>query len=330
MSRRQSNEADVRRALERALGRHLAKSDWDYLVDKHYVSDLIDDFQELEELVATVRELTRFGATELDLSGLSSAWNVAGEVFEPRSHERALAAALAKVARADEDLRAYRKKEIGDRVLGPEESISWITAHLADEARPGIIGPITLDYQTPRRAYMDVAQDAELEYLSADRSRTRVVRVRRGGRLDRLRELSRVLSARYGWVRAEAVRFVLSGEPPSAPLVRTGLWPASDGPTAASRIVLSINVVATPREVAKVYGRARRQLLSRTPRKLSDKHFALAEFSAREGTGASWRERMEAWNGEHPDWGYDRPANFSRDCVAAERRILYPPLSPRG
>lgn len=327
MSRYRS-EAAVRKALERALGRRLAESDWDYLVDKRHVSELIDDLQELDELVATVRELTRFGATEPDLSGLSSAWNVAGDVFEPRAHERATAAALAKVARADEDLRDFRKKEIGDRVLGPEESVSWITAHLADEARPGTIGPITLDYQTPRRAYMDVAQGAELEYLSADRSRTRVVRVRRGGRLDRLRKLSRILAARYGWVRAEAVRFVLTDEPPSAPLVRTGLWPAFDGPTAASRIVLSINVVATPREVAKAYGRARRQLLSRTPRKLSDKHLALAEFSAREGVGASWRERMEEWNAERPDWAYDRPANFSRDCVAAERRILFPPMSP--
>ncbi len=329
MSRYRS-EADVRRALERALGRPLAESDWDYLVDKRHVSELIEGYQELEQLVATVRELTRFGATELDLSGLSSAWNVSGEVFEPRAHEQALAAALAKVARADEDLRAYRRKEIGDRVLAPQESVSWIIAHLADEARSGTIGPITLDYQTPRRAYIDATQGTELEYLSADRSRTRVVRVRRGGRLDRLRKLSRVLSARYGWVRAEAVRFVLSGEPPSAPLVRTGLWPASDGPAAASRILLSINVVATPREVAKAYGRARRQLLSRTPRKLSDKHLALAEFSTREGTGASWRERMKAWNRDHSEWAYDRPANFGRDCVAAERRILYPPVSPGG
>ena len=322
------SEAEARRALEHALGRALAEYDWDYLVEKHHVSELIDGFQELEGLVATVRELSRFGATEPDLAGLSSAWNVAGEVFEPRSHERALAAALAKAARADEDLRAYRRKEIGDRVLGPEESESWITAHLADEARPGTIGAIMLDYQTPRRAYMDVTHGAELEYLSADRSRTRVVRVIRGGRLDRLRKLSRALAARYGWVRAEAVRFVLSDEPPSSPLVRTALWPAFHGPTAASRIVLSINVVATPREVAKAYGRARRQLLSRTPRRLSDKHLALAEFSTREGVGASWRERMEVWNGEHPDWAYERPANFSRDCVAAERRILSPPMSP--
>ncbi|MEX1265093.1 MAG: hypothetical protein WEE66_14365 [Actinomycetota bacterium] len=81
--------------------------------------------------------------------------------------------------------------------------------------------------------------------------------------------------------------------------------------------MLSINVVATPREVAKAYGRARRQLLSRTPRRLSDKHLALAEFSEREGVGTTWRERMEVWNGEHPDWAYERPANFSRDCVAA-------------
>src|SRR6266545_6813845 len=109
MSRYRS-EADVRRALERALGRPLAESDWDYLVDKRHVSELIEGYQELEQLVATVRELTRFGATELDLSGLSSAWNVSGEVFEPRAHEQALAAALAKVARADEDLRAYRRK----------------------------------------------------------------------------------------------------------------------------------------------------------------------------------------------------------------------------
>jgi hypothetical protein len=322
------SEAEVRRALERELGRPLAESDWDYLVAKNHVSELIDDFQELEELVATVRELTRFGATEPDLSGLSAGWNVAGDVFQPRSHERALAAALAKVARADEDLRDYRRKEIGDRVLDPEESESWITAHLADEARLGTIGPITLDYQTPRRAYMDVDQGAQLEYLSADRSRTRVVRVRRGGRLDRLRKLSRVLAARYGWVRADAVRFVLSDEPPSAPMLRMGLWPAFEGPTAASRIVLSINVVATPREVAKIYGHARRQLLARTPRRLSDKHLALAEFFTRERVGATWRERMEVWNGEHPDWAYDRPANFSRDCVAAERRILFPPMSP--
>ncbi len=91
-----------------------------------------------------------------------------------------------------------------------------------------------------------------------------------------------------------------------------------------SRITLTIDPALSPREVADHYASVRRRFTGRRNREITSKHLRLALFAADKTKGSSFKQRMAAWNDEHPQWSYSRVTNFARDCAQARRRLLYP------
>jgi hypothetical protein len=91
-----------------------------------------------------------------------------------------------------------------------------------------------------------------------------------------------------------------------------------------SVIHLAIDPGMSPKEVTESYLEARKSLLGTRHRDLSEKHLALAVFIAIQPLELSWPERMAQWNHLFASrgWGYSQVANFSHDCLQAQRRLL--------
>jgi hypothetical protein len=147
-----------------------------------------------------------------------------------------------------------------------------------------------------------------------------------GGVLDELRLVSEMLARRYGWHVSQAVLFVLTGQIPLVPPIKTELRlirPLTSG----SRVILSIDPDTAPEELAAHFRRARRALRGGAYRPLSEKHAFLAFFVARRPRRERWARRMDAWNAAYPQWRYERVTNFSRDALQSQRRLVRPHLA---
>lgn len=105
-----------------------------------------------------------------------------------------------------------------------------------------------------------------------------------------------------------------------------------------SRIAMTIDPMASPREVMVAYSHQRQRVIGpgRKPKALSEKHLALAVFTA-ERADDDWTELLAAWNKAAKDlaarndqpsakWTYRSTdlGNFKRDAVLAQERLLYP------
>jgi len=100
------------------------------------------------------------------------------------------------------------------------------------------------------------------------------------------------------------------------------------GPAAFARIALTVDPATTPREVAAVYAKHRRELVGRRYRPLSEKHLALLAFGAEERAKVpptKWKAIFAQWNGEHPKWQYTSAHLLARDWRVARARVLRPP-----
>jgi hypothetical protein len=144
-----------------------------------------------------------------------------------------------------------------------------------------------------------------------------------GGKLEQLRRLSVWLANQYGWTEAQATTFIVTGLPPlRLPItVRTEQKERLPG---LSVIQLTVDPGVSPKEVADAYLEERKRLLGTRHRDLTEKHLALAVFVATQPPQRSWADRMVLWNklSAGRGWGYTQVANFSHDCLQAQRRLL--------
>src|SRR5262249_41097344 len=157
-------------------------------------------------------------------------------------------------------------------------------------------------------------------------------KVKPGGPADlrRLDTLCRDLADVYAWTSVEAEGFVLTGS--VVPLVRPlAVQMAYRIIPALTRLVLTVDPLVPPSEVAAFYRFIRRFVLSRRTRRISAKHAELAAFVALRPRAEQWRETMRRWNATHRQSDqYDHVSNFRRDGGRAKKRLLSPPeLAPR-
>lgn len=196
------------------------------------------------------------------------------------------------------------------------------------ELRSDTRGLYTAPALTLSAAGVDRAPDfylKQLEYSSTESRWSRSVATTHGGLLDHLRELSEWLSDLCQWRRVEATHFVLTGEAPFIePIaIKVGLSDFRRG-----AIDLEIDPVVSSQQVARVYRRLRRGILSaERTRELSEKHLQLAAFSIEHDAPNSWANRMTAWNKANPKWRYGRVTNFQRDYTNARKKLRLKPLN---
>ena len=259
----------------------------------------------------------------------------------------ALSVLFAKEAAEDREVKDFREVVLGDKLLRWDEVPGWIKKQARKEKRESRLThwltiPVSSeDFDTDVKGALTFRPPLKLREIEPsvgyglsvktlayvgpkDRSTLREP-TSPGGNLEKLKNLSESLAKSFCWQEAQATVFVLTG---ITPQVSTQMVARQINPSAANRIVLTLDPALTDKEVAAVYRKARRRLLKKDKqgkarfRLQSEKHLRLAIFDAEhEGT---YLKKMNVWNKQFPKWEYEHLSNFIRDCKKAKERLLKP------
>lgn len=247
---------------------------------------------------------------------------------------------VADEAKKDPSVAKFRQNVLSDQLIRPGGVPQWVRRQGAKDGAPtvSVLVPLPSGITLKSRQNAGVIEltpstkitvstttpvagtwTDELAYRAGNR--TRLVPVRSGGVLDELRQISEMLSARFGWRAAEATGFVLSGSVPSISMLsaQTEIW---DIP-ALRRLILRIDPAMSPRQLMLNYRSQRTAALAAKSRSIGEKHLKLALFKATRPAGETCAQSAAVWNQRYPQWSYKQlSTNFCRDALRARRRIL--------
>jgi Sulfotransferase family len=253
-------------------------------------------------LARDIRQLARRVRIPLNKRGGEGAVPVAPLLSSrPSGRQEIVSFLLAQEATTQADVKAFRVEFLQGRLLRLQDVTAWVRQHAKEAAAETHCGI--------------------LEYLGREAWPLREP-IAEGGVLDRLRLLGSDLAQRYGWHPAQATTFVLSGLSPIVSRIRStavGSVPFSS----TLRIVLEVDPIVTPRDLAAHYRRARARETQGRRADATDKQYALALFVA-EHAGLDWVELTRIWNGDFPDSAYKDAEAFQREAVSARRKLLDP------
>lgn len=344
---------DIRRDLERELGRPIKNKVWNDLMTDRWVHEVEEGEADIAALARRVRRLVGiYGdaySSKVDTPRTVPSSRGEPEAKGSRGREEVISRLLAADATNDQRVRAFRAEVLDDSQLNRDEVEAWIERQAQADGPPSawLSVPVPPEYNLkasekgattePPLTVSDerpavLVQRRYLSYLShsesPDSDPRREVPTADAGALGRLRQLSEALALRYGWDEALATNFVLTGEIPLAPLIETRTS-VPHPLTALARISLTIDPALSPREVADHYRRIRGEIVGARHRKQGEKHMRLATFTAARPAGESLRKSMAAWNKEYPRWKQKTESNFGRDCKRAIKRLLHPDYGPK-
>jgi hypothetical protein len=218
---------------------------------------------------------------------------------------------------------AFHRDVLRGRWLAVDEVTTWI------ERQRQIQGPVGSRRPSGRTARSGIRVPL-LAWADPDAAWTSWVATKRGSRLDRLRRISEALSRFYGWPPAGATLFVLTGRAPQHQAIRTTVRHRTPLQV-RSRVVLEIDPMSTPADVADEYRRVRRLHFGTRLRRLSDKHAQLAMFHlAHQDLGPS--EALATWNRTWPPFRYRSLSAFrrdGRDALVRLREMSLRPIAPQ-
>lgn len=199
------------------------------------------------------------------------------------------------------------REAVGGKPLGVGEAKRWLRGHA--------LKPSGYNVSLPKRLRLEVGETS----VGLNPSHPEV------------RLFSDAVASLSTWEQAQAVGFILCGFPPTLSPVGVAVSYRVD-PT-EDRIILEVRRGATVAEVIGAFRRARTlvraagrespALRSRAKfrsRQPSAKTCNLAVFVARTAE-LSWKERMERWNAEFPEWRYKTVSRFNPDGLAAYRTV---------
>jgi hypothetical protein len=301
-------EQDVYEALKKRNGREPDHQIWNYLKENFYVHEAIeapdsetgmravfkgyDDLAKLRSLQRKSRQQDR---------------NVHREL--PDERLKYLSKILAWDAAQELAVIDFRRELLGGQLLSPDKIKDWIVSMASKEGMTIEVVMELLYYGVP---------DDKWQYS---------IPVAKGGVLERLRELSKYLGSKYNWQEAQATTFVISGLIPLLPLAqstlnlnRRSLYPAHD------TVTIKLSPHLSPKEVANIYSKARRKLMTngqKRNRPITKKHLELAVFYHTH-QGMKWAEIKNLWNKEYTKYRYTGlgVTNFARDAKYARDRLL--------
>jgi hypothetical protein len=241
----------------------------------------------------------------------------------------------------------FRHDVLNNQLLAPDKVKAWIEdiANKEQSNNPSI-GRMELTIQRPPgiklrptnrglipepplvidKAGMITGASWELLYYSVPGDKWQYsVFVPWGGILEKLKGISEDLHKQYTWQKAQATNFVLTGAIPLLSLCYSTLSFSSPY-FALSTITMKVSPHLSPKEVARIYARARNSLIKfyghERNRPMSKKHLELAVFYHTH-QGMKGAEMMSAWNKEHPEYKrYDQVTHFARDAKHAHDRLV--------
>lgn len=149
--------------------------------------------------------------------------------------------------------------------------------------------------------------------------------VRTDGPLYRLKRIAYDLWDRYGWLEADAVTFVLTGQPGRTFRASWIVHYYLAGDSPRQYMVLTLDPALSPGDVEALYRHIRTHERVTRWRPLSSRVRTLVEhaYSARNGEQPTdWRTLWLHWNAAYPQWAYDNEAAMRRACSRAVKKLL--------
>lgn len=329
---RLDTEDDVREALGKMLGHPVDPNVFNYLHRHTYLIDEVqlgahdDALEQLHEAYCGFVQLTRREQPRRK--------RIVREVT-PDGHWEWIASVFAQEADEDPLVQRFRARWLPDGLLEPHEVGDWIrvrakedgspttwltvpvppgTQVLLERGRGSLRPPLVIDEITDRTPW-----EARWVWWAEKRGVEEACGVTLGGVLGHLWEMVGYLTAVFDWSESAATMFVLTGKAPALPPIRYHFSPRG----IRTRLQLDVDVDVPPEKLAAVYRRLRQKARPGRSRPPSAKIQALVSFVLDHPKG-SWSDRMTVWNGEHPEWEYSYPSNFSRDFHRARRRLYRP------
>ena len=341
MTERLDSPEDICRALTGRLGREPDPDVWQLLLDDEYVAGTIslgsgadDALYSMDELLDRYRRLREFAKTVRGREG-STPRRTPPAMRLPANAAIEAETKIAAIEAADlPEVRAFRERVLGGRLLGWREAHAWLAErfekrrvwtriHLPTSyPRSSSSRPNPWEARTAIAFYETGAQlqggnwaDTELDYLHC---------------------VCDVLVDIYQWddIGDEVALFVLTGMPPNRSGGRFAyVPPPEDADLRNGTITMRVSARLGPRELMNLYSDYRSSLLDEGARvrEVSAGVAAQAVFIAAANDGRSWAHAMRDWNHEHGgERRYTERRLFTRDCRAAYQRVMGRELGWRG
>jgi hypothetical protein len=146
--------------------------------------------------------------------------------------------------------------------------------------------------------------------------------------LDDVRRISSELAKRYMWRPADAAMFVVTGNPPPMPPIRSGFRAHDYAGAERAIITLEIEPWTSVETVTRVYLARQQELSPRRRRGLGRPLdvYLFVTAQMRKGTRPTWRELVESWDSARsagkPYGG--NPRNLRRDYGRVRDALLFP------
>lgn len=311
------NDRQLRSAVDKRLSRPVDDHAWALASEYGYVAEALDGAMDVAALARQVRHAVAL------LSGPGTPVEPVVPKSERRTigqtRDRAVSDLIAVHARTRPDVQTFRAANLRGDLLRLEDVEAWVLGQLPDDRPAGVNRWPLLAYGTS--GWRTIA-------------RTRVPPNTDAGHLA---PITQDLHRTFLWTEDQATAFVLTDSIPVVPAIR-GTYTARGPLSVLSRITMTIDPMATPREVMEAYSHQRQRAIGvgRKPKSLSKKHLALAVFAA-ERADDDWPELLRAWNKAAKDlaarnsestekWTYRTAGlgNFKRDALTARDRLLHP------
>lgn len=235
-----------------------------------------------------------------DCADLVRSWRRAGAYLPTEGDDtprvRARSLALYSMASEEPEVLAFRGDVLGGRVLPLTSVREWV-----EPRQPA---------RTQRRDLPDLR-------LPVDE--LRVVQVKPGTVLGRLRDLAVYLSSTYRWAEDQAVAFVLCDVVPAV----SGVWVTETRSSTGDRITLDVDPSVPPDVVRARYAEAQRELTGKRHRAPNPESLdVLSEWVLR--GEPEFREMAHRWSRER---GVERDRNWCGTTIArAWRAVTGSPL----
>jgi hypothetical protein len=341
---------EIRKEIDSLLGSSLSDEEWNDLVEDFRVDEILRSRSAHSSIVAKTAELVRHRRRTYGIhnkpKSQESRMLSQQEVKQPINRSQVISILVAQEATENAGVRLFRTEVLGNTLLPLEEVEEWIQQQAQKDGPPTTwLSNVPLPQMkvdeliqlrlgiTPDTPYFSLEIPIDqirrtlslrgrvLQYTVPNDEWVRSVPTSMGGILERLRQLSEQLEEQYTWAQAQAASFVLTGSTPlMSPLSYTL---KGSFRSLFNRIVLEIDPVLLPKEVAEKYRILRKEIMPVRQRKLSEKHMQLALFASTKSKSETWASKMAEWNKRHQtEWWYKAVPNFAHDCLQARRRLL--------
>lgn len=333
LTKLKGRERQAHQDVEKALRREVGEETWDYHVDLGIVKDYTDVHHDMNVLVKEFRKF--YVAAGEETSKRRSPRRLPSTEAESEWRE-AVSLYLAMKASKDEEVNAFRRDVLGGVLVGENQLAQWIgnraraekTGHWLTVPVPEgyeldwSLGPSVAWGTTPPLTISvngipaESVSGRQLHYFDPAAKEEAWVYTAPGGVLERLRQLGSQLADKYGWTQAQAVTFLVTGSAPFVVGIIAETTHSVEQPL-STRITLTIDPTVTADEVKAFYAQQRKQLLSRSTRKINHRNATLVEFVLIEKGNDTWAKSMKKWNAKYGTkgarWTYTNYRNFSRD-----------------